>query len=364
MESPPPPIDDGNNGADDVGLVQSWPPLMGETPPKDLEMDPSAYKMYHTLAPEWPSLSFDFLRDDLKDARQRFPHSLQAVIGTQADEPDNNQLTILKLSDLSKLPQENDDDDILGDKYDMEEDDDDESSPDEEDIDFDPVLENYHLSHYGAVNRLQAMPQQSDIIATWSDVGKVYLYNVEHIRSRFSASEGKHNPSSNKNASNSPFFTHSEHGTEGYALDWLLVKQGHLETADNNGKMHLWTPRPDGGYVTPSYESVGGESVEDLRWSPSEATVFAEPESGGHIAIYDTRAPNWAMLRHCAHNNKSDVNVYATGGDDGTLNVWDLRHFSSTTPSSHWHGSHATRGPRSPRWNGIPSTFSGSRFIL
>ena len=124
-----------------------------------------------------------------------------------------------------------------------------------------------------------------------------------------------------------------------YAMDWSLVKKGHFASGDNDGKIHYWTPRPEGGYeVVPSYESQGGRAVEDIQWSPTEGTVFAAAECGGHISIYDTRAPNRAMLRPCVHENKADVNVMswnrlvsnllATGGDDGTLSVWDLRHFS------------------------------------
>ncbi|CAJ1941563.1 unnamed protein product [Cylindrotheca closterium] len=326
-------MEDADN--QDVELVQSWHPLMGVPNDGPLEMDPSAYKMYHTLSPEWPALSFDFLRDDLGDARQRFPHSMQAAIGTQADRPDNNRLTIMKLSDLSKMPQE-EEEDILGDEYDKQ--DDSSSSDEEENVDLDPIMEHYHVPHYGGVNRLRAMPQQSDIIATWSDVGTVNLFNVESIRSRFLASEGRSMRDSSAGCQK-PFFSHSGHGAEGYAMDWSLVKKGHFASGDNDGKIHYWTPRPEGGYeVVPSYESQGGEAVEDIQWSPTEGTVFATAECGGHISIYDTRAPNRAMLRPCVHENKSDVNVtswnklvsnlLATGGDDGTLSVWDLRNFS------------------------------------
>jgi ribosome assembly protein RRB1 len=359
----------GTAGTEDTNMdvIQSWHPLMGDSTEQQLqhqalEMDPSAYKMYHTLTPDWPCLSFDLLRDDLGESRKRFPHSLIAAIGTQASHADKNQLTLLKLSDMSKLPQTNNDDeeDILGDDYDNNNDSEDEDSDEEENVDLDPILEHYHLPHYGGINRLRAMPQQSEIIATWSDVGKVHLYNVQHILSRFSASSNKSGASStSSNSKNSkPFFTHDGHETEGYAMDWSTVKQGHFVSGDCLGSIHTWTPRPDGSYeVVKSYDAAEAaatildnndqqqqtSSVEDLQWSPTEATVFAAAQCGGYIHVYDTRAPNKAMLSHKIHSNNADVNVLswnkqvtnllATGGDDGTLCVWDLRHFGGEKSS-------------------------------
>lgn len=97
-----------------------------------LEYDPSAYVMYHSLQTEWPCLSFDVLKDDLGESRQRvskifigwtflfflqnehlflvidfknirqFPLTMFAVSGSQADRADRNKVTLLKLSDLQK----------------------------------------------------------------------------------------------------------------------------------------------------------------------------------------------------------------------------------------------------------------------
>jgi len=333
----------------DVELIQSWHPLMGHRGDGDdeleLEMDPSAYKMHQTLTPEWPSLSFDLLRDNLGENRQRFPHSLQAVFGTQADTPGENQITVLKLSDLSKMFQDRDDEeDILGDAYDKEDDGDESGSDEEEDIDLDPILEHYSLPHYGGVNRVRAMPQNQNIVATWSDVGKVNLYDVQELRERFEASEGRGRSSgSSKPSRNGPFFSYSGHLTEGFAVDWSRVKKGAMATGDNEGNIHLWSSHESGtSYtVTPSYETPG-VSIEDLQWSPTEATVVCAAESDGHVAIYDTRAPHRAMLRPYLHP-KTDVNVLswnklvsnllATGADDGTLCVWDLRNFSGDKTS-------------------------------
>ena len=232
-------------------------------------------------------------------------------------------------------------------------DDDDESSSSEEDIDLDPNLEHFSIPHYGGVNRLRTMPQQSSIIATWSEVGKVHLYNVESILARFSSSSGHAKPATSH--SNKPYFTYEGHGTEGFAMDWSSVKQGFLATGDCSGGIHIWTPRPEGGYeITPSYESADyaqsepSSSVEDLQWSPTEGTVFAAAQAAGMVRIFDIRAPHRAMLAHNIHSNtaknSADVNVLswnklvtnliATGGDDGTLSVWDLRHFSASSSSS------------------------------
>jgi ribosome assembly protein RRB1 len=301
--------DEEENNAD-VEVIQAWNPLTGEPlqPGQKLEMDPAAYKMHHALNADWPSLTFDFLRDDLGESRTRFPHSMIAAVGTQADRPENNQLTVMRLSDLARIKVETEND-ILGDEWNPDKEDDEEDSDSEDEIDLDPIMEHYSIKHYGGVNRIRAMPQNSNIIATWSDAGTVNLFNVESIMQRFSMREGR--GSVLHDIPSKPYFSYSKHETEGYAIDWSLVNQGQLATGDCNGSIHLWTPRPDGGYsVTPSYETNASDrapdaspSVEDLQWSPTEATVFA----------------SW---------NKLVGTLLATGGDDGVLSVWDLRHFS------------------------------------
>jgi ribosome assembly protein RRB1 len=381
--------EDNDKTAGMTELVQSWHPLMLDAhgqpvpSPEALEIDPMAYKMHHALQPEWPSLTFDFLKDELGMGRTRFPHSLQVAVGSQADLPQHNQITIMKLSDLGRLPGSN-----KNNKEDLDDDDDDDSSSssddddDDDHVDLDPILEHFAIPHYGGVNRLRVMPQQSNILATWSDVGKVNVFNIEHVRARFSSSSvgGSLKPPSSSSSSSSntkqkdkPYFTHNGHGVEGYAMDWSPVQQGYMCTGDCDGNIHLWTPRPEGGYeVTPSYlvndynpnsstnsnsktKSKSGshsspshgveKSVEDLQWSPTEATVFASAECGGMIRIFDTRAPHRAMVHHLVHaTTKADVNVLswnklvtnliATGGDDGTLSVWDLRHLATPTTST------------------------------
>ncbi|EWM28971.1 glutamate-rich wd repeat containing 1 [Nannochloropsis gaditana] len=69
---------------------------------EELVYDPSAYLMYHRLTPEWPCLSFDILQDTLGGGRTRFPITMYAACGTQADVAGKNKLTVMKLTNMTK----------------------------------------------------------------------------------------------------------------------------------------------------------------------------------------------------------------------------------------------------------------------
>lgn len=67
-----------------------------------LEADDSVYIMRHSMNVNWPCLSFDVLRDNLGDERQRFPATAYIVTGTQADSANKNELVVYKMSSLHK----------------------------------------------------------------------------------------------------------------------------------------------------------------------------------------------------------------------------------------------------------------------
>jgi ribosome assembly protein RRB1 len=343
------PADDGDDdpmqGQQPSG-VQVWSPFSDEALQRGeaLEMDASAYKMHHAMTAEWPSLSFDFCRDDHGESRTRFPHTLTAVVGSQAESAKENQLTVMKVSNLSRIKVETEDD-ILGEELnkddDKDGDDDSESSSSDDEIDLDPIVEHFSIAHpFGGINRVRVMPQNSNIVATWSEDATVNIFDISSIRQRFDVSEGK-GVGGNilpSELPKKPFFRYHGHKTEGFALDWSSKTAGQLVTGDCYGSIHVWTPRPDGTYAVAPFYHHKKHSVEDLQWSPTEPTVFCSANAEGYVRVFDTRAPNKAMLSHRIHEadvnviswNKIVTNLLTTGGDDGTLSVYDLRHFSPT----------------------------------
>lgn len=294
-----------------------------------LEPDNSAYHMLHSLNVEWPCLSFDILPDNLGNDRKTFPMTAYVVAGTQADNAINNQLLIMKMSQLSRTKHDDSDDDS-------------ENEDDEEEED-DPILEYRSVKHHGGVNRIRLMPQTdvATVAATFADTAEVHLFDLSQQVKALDVAP------MNKISQAAPTYTVTKHSTEGFALDWSRQVPGKLLSGDCNSKI-LLTSYQNGGWTTDNKPYEGHtDSVEDIQWSPYEKEVFASGSVDKTIRIWDARKKNKSVLNVQAHT--TDVNVIswskvvsyllASGSDDGTFRIWDLRHFKSGVPVSQftWH---------------------------
>ncbi|RLN66579.1 hypothetical protein BBJ29_004542 [Phytophthora kernoviae] len=292
-----------------------------------LDYDSSAYDMYYAMTAEWPSLSIDVVRDNLGAVRSRFPMTVFMVAGTQASNADENQLTVMKMSELHKT-KHNNDSDSEG-----------EDSDSEDETEGDPVLESRSIPHPGGINRVRCMPQSSNIVATWSDRKKVHLWDIAKQLESLDGKAGAPLP-----AKQSPVYTFSGHADEGFAMDWSPVQAGRLVTGDCSKFIYLWA-NSEGAWNVDKVPFTGHKSsVEDLQWSPTEASVFASCSSDRTVRIWDTRRKAGSMLDVTAHDD--DVNVItwnrnvayllASGSDDGSFKIWDMRNFKADNPVAHF----------------------------
>ena len=136
-----------------------------------------------------------------------------------------------------------------------------------------------------------------------------------------------------------------KHDDEGFALDWSKVSEGRLASGDCQSAVHVWDPA-QGGHWSVSQPYRGHEGpVEDVQWSPSDASQFMSCSVDQSIKVWDTRLGQTAQLSVPAHT--ADVNVIswnasvayslASGGDDGRLRVWDLRSFEEPVADFAYH---------------------------
>ena len=290
---------------------------------EELDFDESTYICYHAMRTTWPCLSFDVVRDSLGMNRKRFPLTAYIVAGTQADKPENNEVMLMKLSDINKTQRDAEDDE--------------DSEDDDDGFDDDPVLQVQSVPHMGGVNRVRSMPQAPHIVATWADTQSVHVWDLEGQMKRL---DGGSSPLIKK-----PVYTFGGHSEEGYAIDWSPVKAGKIATGDCNGNVFIWSFSSAAGATAagePLTEHAG--SVEDIQWSPTEENVLATSGVDGNIKIWDARQASNSMLSVLAH--ETDVNVIswhsvvtflvASGADDGSFKIWDLRNFKPDQPVAHF----------------------------
>ncbi|KAF8880898.1 WD40-repeat-containing domain protein [Gymnopilus junonius] len=325
---------------------QSKPFILGvdEVPEgHTLEADDSVYIMRHNLSLEWSCLSFDVLRDNLGDERHQFPTSAYIVAGSQAHRAQDNVLFVAKMSSLHRTQTHDDSDE-----------DDDE---DDDALDEDPIVEHVSIPHAGVVNRVRTQrlyaptlppASQSYFTATFSETGKVHIYNVRPLIESLDVP----GYSLDKDLHFKPPFTINSHSSEGYAMDWNAPSASSLSllTGDNDAKIYLTTASNSDFRVAPRAFTSHMSSVEDLQWSPTEITVFASCSSDRSIRVWDIRSTNRQNMASISEAHSSDVNVISwnrstsyllvSGDDNGEIKVWDLRNIKDSKPhvvQFNWH---------------------------
>jgi len=297
----------------------------GET----LEPNLSVYQVLHRFSSKWSCLSVDVVRDNLGDNRSTYPATLYSVAGTQAAQghEKENELSVFKLSSLSRIQ-----------KDDEGSESEDEDSDEE---DSEPILESKSIPLTSCTNRIRTFqrPRQGGgtgfgptFTASMMESGQVLIHDITPHLNSFDNPGTTITPQQNQAS-----ILTAHRSTEGYAVDWSpLSQEGKLLTGDIKGRIFSTTAKQGGGWETERKDAFTGHngSVEEIQWSPSEASVFASASSDGTVKIWDTRSKS-RKSKVSVKVSDHDVNVLswshqtshllASGHDDGSFAVWDLR---------------------------------------
>ncbi|CAF0793822.1 unnamed protein product [Rotaria sordida] len=285
--------------------------------------------------------------------RNQYPHTIFIVCGTQAEKSDRNSVMVVKMSNLTKTLKEN-----------TSESDEDDNDDDEEEEDTKPEFESVSLKHIGGINRIRStVINDRKIAATWSDTGKVHIWDLSRLLHAVNDSSVMATYVRNQE-SPKPLFTFNGHMNEGFAMDWSPTVPGMLATGDCSKNIHIWKPN-ETEWVVDQRPYVGHtSSVEDIQWSPNEQSVFTSCSVDRSIRVWDIRAmPSKACMLTETDAHTSDVNVVSwnkhepfliSGGDDGYIKVWDLRQLSKQTPVASFKHHHSSI--TSVQWHHIDSS--------
>jgi ribosome assembly protein RRB1 len=344
---------DGEEEEEEEQPLKVYLPGMELAEGEVLEADMSAYHMLQECAMEWPCLSFDVLRDGLGEERTGYPMSCLLATGTQSGER-CDELLLMKWSNLRKTYNAKHG---KGDE-DSDSESDAESEEEEDESSGSARIGLVSVPHEGCVNRIRASRAAEGLLATWSDTGKVFVWSLAEALSGLGLNSQQQQQVERHRLSQKPTYAYTGHRCEGYALEWHK-QQASLLSGDCSGSIHLNQLHPTGSGNTTATFNSHTQSVEDLQWSPTEATVFASCSADGAVKVWDTRMPTAAGLS--TQVSSSDCNVIswnaqvghllASGHDDGSFATWDLRSWTSGNAqalfASSWHRDQVT----SVEWN-------------
>lgn len=318
---------------------------------EQLVCDESAYDVFHKCMVEWPAMSFDFVctnaageYDNVNPvAADTYPLSVSMVLGTQADRSNKNKLVCVRMSNMhrtgkksrKRTTKEHDSD------SESSEEENDDGDEEEEGIvhpDKNAVLQSADIRVDSTVNRVRVMPQRSNIVAVWTESGRVSLVDASPaLDTLFLDRRRMQMPNTKPPSSVKPFSTFNGHGVEGYALDWSRASPGRLLSGSCRGGIYLSEPASAEGSAwktSPNRFRGHSGSVEDIQWSPNEANVFASCSTDKSIRFWDAREYRRPALGvGKAHDadvnviswNRNETHLVVSGGDDGMIRVWDLR---------------------------------------
>lgn len=311
-----------------------------------LEHSNSAYKMFHRASTEWPCLSIDFLVDSfdpntfvkrdfstgLKDFE--YPIDLYAVGGSQADMNHLNSLYVMRFSNLSIT--QFDDDEYIDRSFE----------------EVDPVLFYEKIPLKSASNRVKSLLNYP-IVGVMNENGQLQIHDV---RSSFANVKSRKDGDPLESQGKIKLLKQFMLSTEGYGLDFSPHVIGRIAAGTRDGKLYIINPRDaqmSDLVIMDEQICKHTDSIEDIQFSPVEPDVLATCSVDKTVRIFDLRTPfkNVSELKIDAHGcdvnviswNKRAPNLLASGADDGSFKVWDLRYVGKPAITNiHWHADAIT----------------------
>ncbi|CDJ56543.1 WD-40 repeat protein, putative [Eimeria maxima] len=131
------------------------------------------------------------------------------------------------------------------------------------------------------------------------------------------------------------------HTTQGWGLEWSPTRDGWLASSGDDGLVCIWDTRAScgkGKSISPLHRLVGSSNrsaLQDVAWKRGHdaGEVIVAVGDDGELNMWDLRAGALPVHRQpCNHScanvlalNPMAPNVFATGGADAGVSVWDFR---------------------------------------
>lgn len=327
----------------------------------ELVFENAAYEMLHRSSVTWPCFSVDWILPEYiipqpiknfysppisRIHLDEYPYTCHFIAGAQTAEK-NGILYYMKWFNLHKTLFDEDPD----------------NEADSESEGGEPLMEHLAIPAKGNVNKVKSM-KNSNIVFYWSDLKSVELIDISNYSSlmeeRWKTDDAEKDISKNQNKPTKKKKTEMKDchlrsfrkKDEGFALDCHNFYPGVFASGgyDNDIELHIpvdeFCSDYSGGenniYKFQTKFKAHKNGVEDLQFSLSTPHVLASVGNDKAVRIFDLRTENKSNVIGIENAHKSDINclswkvfkgseMIATGSDDCSIKVWDIRMMSKNT---------------------------------
>lgn len=133
----------------------------------------------------------------------------------------------------------------------------------------DKIIVQHQIQHDGEVHRIRHHPKKTNLIATRTPLGQIHIFN----KIKFGTVS-----KSTKPIRVAPEFILSGHETEGYAMEWSKLKDGHILAGSYDGQLSLWdiNAKEDSNNIKPlTYFSYHDKEIQQVSFSSFHDSIFA-----------------------------------------------------------------------------------------
>lgn len=205
------------------------------------------------------------------------------------------------------------------------------------------------ILHSGEINRARYMPQNFDVLATFSSDGNIYVFD-----------RTKHPLQPRETFQ--PDAVLNYHQDEGYGLSWNPHTEGLLVSGSSDTQVALWDItklKSEHEVMNPisTWQQTHDLPVNEVEFSPIDKNMFGCVSDAGKLTIHDIRSNDVSQSAtlesgHALNTlafNKANEHLIATGGTDNNIILWDLRKLPSHLHTLKGHSGSIVALDWSPR---------------
>jgi histone-binding protein RBBP4 len=178
------------------------------------------------------------------------------------------------------------------------------------------------------------------------------------------------------------------HTSDGYGISWNPLHEGHLLSSSSDGTICHWDIKANAAtldiqpYHVYGHHGHHGKSVEDVDWHKYQANVFGSVGGDSSIVLWDIRDFDSSAtegkrgilkVKEEAHGASDDINcisfspldefLFATGGSDGMVKLWDMRNLNRAIHTLEGHKAGVYQLNWSPKESSILASSSEDRRV-